>query len=822
MSQKRKDSRSGAQASIVDSATLSAQAALALRSSRYKEAIELYKDLLRSDAQPAWRENLALAYAGRAEDLAAKGLVKEAMALWRTRAGACGVPLVDGPYVGWLVEAGETEQALRLLTSAAGLTPEARATLEYQLAGAALLAADKDLVALAADSPLLHHRGSAQAALAAFARGDDATMDEHLQAIPYRSPYRDLRAILRSLTGFATDAGEASAALVRVPRESPFEHLAAVARGGTPAGPRGFAALGGLTEEARALALDLAGCPVRQRSLVRELLALADGRAAPAALFDLVERYRGVLPEGAAARLCRSLLPQAPERLKAYARSFGALSAIEHERTLALAAEVKNRDELAEDHWRRVASCLKAQPTDHYRAAMVLRHLADNVHHCARDGTPCPDVLAWWAESLEFDPTDRATHLKLIRAARARADAKEARARLDAALTRFPDDPEVLLEAVEAALANGAFKKAAGIAKRVQELDPINPRVRSVIGQAHVSHARKQIVADNVQAARRELDEAARWLRAPTDLGSIKLLRGLIEETAASGDALLREGMADLGGGLVGPFLLLLECGRTKRDAESLMRRAGADLAGAPRADQVVALAHILNAARDDAKVLRTALDPLRPLLRRAAALPFDETDHRLVCEALHRHGEGDLVRAHAEAALGRWPGRPVFVYLKASAVHGNTPWRLPQRDAMALEQALDEAQRSGDERTALRLEDLLSAARGRGFPGGVGYPDERADGGIESMLEAALAQGGNDQLFDLMRKQLGNDVFDELRRSVGGSATHFAAALLKLLADVGLPAAAANASAAPRRQSAPRSREHSVDPQRQRDLFDD
>ena len=57
---------------------LPAQAGEALRAGRFKEAVELYKQLLRQEARPEWRDALADAYIGRARALSAKGLFKEA------------------------------------------------------------------------------------------------------------------------------------------------------------------------------------------------------------------------------------------------------------------------------------------------------------------------------------------------------------------------------------------------------------------------------------------------------------------------------------------------------------------------------------------------------------------------------------------------------------------------------------------------------------------------------------------------------------------------------------------------------------------------
>src|SRR5271157_6617680 len=57
---------------------LAAQAEEALRLGRFKEAIELYKQLLKQEPRPDWRNALATAYVGRAKALSAKGLFKEA------------------------------------------------------------------------------------------------------------------------------------------------------------------------------------------------------------------------------------------------------------------------------------------------------------------------------------------------------------------------------------------------------------------------------------------------------------------------------------------------------------------------------------------------------------------------------------------------------------------------------------------------------------------------------------------------------------------------------------------------------------------------
>lgn len=66
-----------------------------MRQARFKEAIELLKLMIRQDPRPEWKELLADAYRGRAHDLAAKKMFKEAaMVLENTVAadGLYGIP----------------------------------------------------------------------------------------------------------------------------------------------------------------------------------------------------------------------------------------------------------------------------------------------------------------------------------------------------------------------------------------------------------------------------------------------------------------------------------------------------------------------------------------------------------------------------------------------------------------------------------------------------------------------------------------------------------------------------------------------------------
>ncbi len=799
-----------AQAGGLDAAGL---ASAALAAARYKDAIELYKDLLKRERQPAWLSGLAAAYAGRAEQLAAKDMLKEALALWRTRAEACQVPLLDGPYVGWLLKAGQVEQALRLLPAVHKLPAAQREHAAALLAPAVLVAPDHLLAGLSADS--LSQRAAARTAMAALARvhapghaqrgtqGDPAALESALQAISIRSAYRDLRPLLKALSLLATDPAAAAASLARVPDAGPFQALAQVLRVCLMPGTEWLAGMRTMDPASRTLVLDLKGCPVPQRALVLDLMQRSGPEVtAPAELFDLLQRHRRLLPDGAARTLALRLVPHLPQRLDAFCATFGPLDAAEQARVLALAAELKQRPEDAEDHWLRLVKLLGRlpSPAGPRRAALVLRRLAAEHAHHSPDGSLCGHALDWLQQSLKLDPSDRDSHLRLLRDARQHGELKQARIGLDAAMQQFPGDAQVLQEGVELALAAGAYKKAAGLAKQVLQADPINPRVRTLIGQAHLAHAHKLLATNKLPAARRELDEAAEWLRSAADRSQLALLRGFAAEPAEAGDALLRQAVADMGGGLVGAFYLLLEAKRifTKSGfaPQDLLRRAALDTQGTPTAAQLLALAQALHATPLSAAPVSVALGVLNGMLTRAAAhlhsqeMQLAEPDHVLLCESLLRHGQLDLTHRFAAAALARWPGRPVLAYLEAAGRFGATPWTMPQSDFERLERAYEQARDAGDQRTASRLSKLLDDAVGPDdfdVPQGVpsSWPTQAPASGAGSMgemLQRLLQSGYEDQILEMARRRLGKTLFESLRREVNGSKRQFAEALVSML----------------------------------------
>jgi hypothetical protein len=816
------------------------QAEKTLAAQHYRQAIELYKTLLKQEQRSEWVDGLAASYAGRAGELAAKGMFSEALVVWRNRASLCGRPLLAGPYVEWLLRAGEHATALRLLNTTSELSPSAIAELETRLAAVVLTAPAEALTELAADSPLSRHRATALGAIAASGCGDQLALDEQLRAIPFRSPYRDLRYLLKSLLLLAGDPRQAAELIARVAEGGPFESLAVVIRTALLPGSRWLAALPALDEQGRQLLLDLKGCPENRRSLLLNVAAMArlDTPPTPTRVLELVLHRQSGLPASAAI-LCRRLLPYAASRVLDYERAFGALAEDERECLAALAAELQGERSLSKAHWLRAAGLLSPPEKAPLQAALILRHLVEMFADDGRGKPFTAPCLEWLEASLELDPDDIATHLKLIRSYRQAGVLRTARVAVDTAMARFANDPAVLLEAVETALAGNAFKKAVTLAKRVLALDPINARVRALIAQAHISHARKQIRAGRPEAAGKELDLAEQWLTSASERSAVKLLRGL-SKTDVQANTLLQEAVAEFGGNLLAAFHVLLECARLGAASAPMLRRAGIKLSAAVTAREVLAVVHAINALSEvGARTLGTVLDELRAPLRRAAGDDFSESERISICEALLRRNERSLLQAYTDAGLKRWPKRPIFVYFRVFARHGRSAYLLMScEEGWALQEALDKALDEGDQRTALRIRELLSppATFEDEDEDDFGDPDEFSEAfdKIEELffsnpraaLEMLLELTGEEPVINMAREMFPASEFRKMELAAGGNRKKLARLLIESAAEGARPAAASgslDASSPPAPPSPVRPKtKPPVHDDRQRDLFDD
>lgn len=799
----------------VDASNVLAQehtAQVHLEKGRYRDAIAVYKTLLKTERRPEWLAALASAYAGRAKGLAAKGLLEEGIALWRSRAELCGAPLWEGPYAGWLISAGRVADVLDYLsglrtsdaTHADGLANEAFTRLEAQLAAALLVASDDTLARLPADSLLLLHRPAALAAFGAYSGNDAPALENALAKLPFRSPYRDLRSLLKGLVLWETDQESARSALARLPPDGPFEQLAAPLRTVLSAGTERLQLWATLNGSQQAMALDLLGCPPAFTPLLRAL-AEANASLAPAALFDLVQRHARDLPKPFATAVWQWLAPWATRRGCDNPRMFGSPTRAAQECATALAVEISGEWDHAETHWSDAADQLFASgdALDRLRAALVLRHMALSPAHLSSDGLLDPEGVDMLERSLAFDAKDCAAQIRMAQHWRRIGNLKRAREQVDVALTHFGDDAGVLTEAVETALAAGSFKKAATTARRLLALDPLNRKVRTLLGNAHLSHAVKQLATAKPDSAKKEILEAATWLDSAADQGRMYLLQAWAEVGgSAERLRLARLAASTWGGGLAAGWRLLREAQSVfvrfdRQRGLLLLNEAGLTAATELTVEEVLELVQALELTEPSSRKGMDPLAPWRPAIGKVASMPVLEANHlERICEAFSRHKMHDLLEKFANTARKRWPDQPIFVYHAVAARFFVERAIKSKRDFQDLENAGISARALKDMRLVMRIEALIEDDETRfGFADAklspIAMPNLPFDlsklppAALRAMMEASISLGSEKAFLNNARRDLGEAVYQQVERESAGNHKLFVSRILDHVVDL-------------------------------------
>lgn len=735
-----------------------------LERGRFREAITGFKALLKQADQPEWREGLARAYEGRARQLTDKNMLKEALVMWenRQRLGAAAPVCTD--HAALLLRLGRIPEMLRLLTEAAPVLPPGElADLRARLAAHYLAGEASIAQGLPGDDPVVAHGEAAQLALSAYCRGDQATLEQALGAIPFRSPYRDWAQVLKALQRLPARPAEAAALLARIPDGSAFASLRQAAEIALVSEQELPARLAGAGEHGRRFGLTLRGWPTERQALYEELRALGEAPN-PKALLQFLNRHRARLGEAWVHRRgMRLLIDGYPQSLRWLGESRGrSLSETERAQVAAWQAEQQRDPWTKLDHWEHLAALLEreAPPVpgsdQALRVALVLRR-CEQASDLLAHATPSPDpedldrqVARLVETSLGHDPDDPDPYLRLADYYRRASDLKRARGLLEPALERWPQDLKVLTAALDTAVAGNAFKKAAGFARRILAIDPINHTARERLVNAHQAHARKQIRGGRLDLARRELETAAEWDpdgRLQDRRGVLEGLLTLSTDPPAGARALraLAEGL----GPLTGRLVLAQEAVAIGRGPEAVLSAIGLAEPGVADPEDLSRFFTCLRAHLEGgAKLPREVSAHLEKALRAAARLPLSFRDLERACETLRLCRWDGPRLAFARAALKHWKGAPVFELHAFEAEHGAAPWRADDRAIGRLERALERAREAGDDRTAHRLAEQLEKSVGWPGPGAAPrHGPVSAAGGLEELIETV----GLDQVLDLL-----------------------------------------------------------------------
>jgi len=603
------------------------------------------------------------------------------------------------------------------------------------------------------DAPLLKHYALMRDALRSYYQGDDNACEEILKQIPFRSPYRDFRPILKALLIIHSDPNGANQLLEKVPTNSPYAHFAKLIQIACQHRESRLESLGKQGSQAQALIIGLMGWDKAQLKVI-SALQMAAKQNNHQALMEVVINNRQFLGDSYSRQFCLALLPSYPVGLKFFENIFGALSVFEKNRLIALSYEQHGQLSAAQKHWRFCVNHLKEhaeKENNALKAALILRHLVEIADKQGDifDDENVPNDLA---ESIRLDPDDKASYLKLIQWYKHQNEQKNYNQWVDTAVKHFPKESDVLLIAMEAATGKKAFKKAVGFAKNLLKVDPINVKARQIARFSHISHARKLIKAGKYTLARKELEQAGQFEKHRS--GIIQINQGLLElqaeelvkptlrtrksrATTTKGEEpgkkvesskskvqntkkpieLIQEGMELAGGGILGQFRLIIESkSQNFKPTQILSLLPEQNNNFQSTRHEVLELLNLINIySEEDITFLDEAVKLITDPLSKAAKLDFSQPEMLSICQCFKKVENHELLTQFAEQALKQWPKSPALVFYQIYGKAKGDIWTMPMPEMERLKQAADKAEQENDKRTFMMIMEFLNQV-GRGI----------------------------------------------------------------------------------------------------------
>jgi cellulose synthase operon protein C len=499
---------------------------LLLKQEKFQDAIACFKHLLKLEQKVEFLHGLEQAYLGRIKALVAKSMIKEAIALLDTLVQRCPDVSADPLRLSLLLQFGSYTEAAGLYTECHGqLAPEQQRQMET-LFGALLLAGNSvNLVDFEVDSPIVRIYPKALVAIDMFCTGQADKLEEALRQIPIRSPYRDLRTLLTGLHHFSIDKAKASEVLQKITADSPYYFCAA-----------GFFAS---AESPKSLLANLAATPKADRSRLPELhglpashvrvleeLARADGK--PMHLYQIIRRNERCFDKKKTIQLYRNILPFCRNQAVDILERSAAFSISEKYRLEALAAEKDDMPSFAVAFWSDYLGTIdRKEQARHREIAMVIRRQATLMKKDRYDYSP-QEILETMLKSLEYDPGHAPTWLDASEYARRYDSMQQHYAIIQDAVQKLPEEVSILLAAMRASSNRGAHKKAAGLASRVLELDPINTAALDFLVASRLEHGRKLASQKKWTLAEKELLAADTRARSVRFKGRSRICLGML------------------------------------------------------------------------------------------------------------------------------------------------------------------------------------------------------------------------------------------------------------------------------------------------------
>jgi len=722
---------------------LEQQALSQFRAGRYKEAGDLYKELLKSADNGQWRQQLAQCYLLRARALAGKGMLKEAIILWENYAEQIPAPLENQDhYLLWLLA---TKNTAKIKTCLGRLSAE---DLDERYPGLAALLGLHSITVhpefqalLPQESAFMMHLGQVLEALAAYRENQPDKLDAALKKLPFRSAFRDFRSLIKALVLLPDSAGQAHGLLTKIAAESPYHPTAQALLAYMSDGEAFIPLILQLNHNQRKIVVQAKGFNKKQTELL-ETLHKQNDRLSDKLKFNLAIQYQSLFGAEAAQGFCYATLASYPAGRKDYVKHFGAINDFDENRLKALQSEQDNNSHDAEYYWRQCLEFLKInEPGNVDKIALIQRHIAKKAEP--------EDAVLLLIDSLEYDPGDRESYLKILKYYdQHEPDPSEHKHWLEKSLKQFPQDVDFLIFAIKSARRSKAFKKAAQYAEALLKIDPLNTLAKQLLFSSHLAHARRLIKTKKFHLVDKEIQAAEKLSLHKRFQMQAQLMRGFFQflsEDKKQGLAVITQALQKLNADPVNAHF------QAAMEALLLDLPVAAFLKGLPAIkDQLLSeqgLTHLLHLVKHyneqdiDRKTLHKALEKIKPVIKKSVQQQDYSEDLSLsLCQTLDDIEHFELLRHCAKLAQAKWQ-KPIWLYYQVYSEANGDPDKFNSMSLMRLQLSLDQARKENDQRTAFLIGRFIERYYETHRPFGMGGIFDDAfdldeDDGTEEMVE--------------------------------------------------------------------------------------
>jgi len=674
---------------------------------KYKDAIKLYKQLLKHESRDEWQQALAQCYLKRALEFAKQGRYKEALVLWENYSQLVEPPYPDfDHFVVWQLLSGSEKDITTALSQLNTRQLDQHYPRLAQLLGMLILfKAPEYQHALPQDSIFIVHLNMARSALQAFRDEQLEDMQAILKKIPYRSAFRNFCTVLKAVV--SSNIETCNKQLARIPTDSPYWPLTRLLHVCGLTGSSLADELVQLTHQQRRIIYAIKGLDKTQQKLV-EQLAKNKNRLNDKAKFNLAVQFKNLGDVDYAQRFCRAMLQHYPAGRKDFIRHFRALTPFEEHRLKAIRCEQHEDFHEAEYHWQQSIKYLKKEAGHDLEIALILRHIAEKYESSGR--------VLFLGESLRYDPDDKETHLKLLNYFY-QYEPDKLETHLKNALKQLPEDIDILSVAMRQAVKKQDFKAARKYARKILKSDPVHSEARLLEFESASMIVRQLLKEKAYTTAEKEVQKLKKQqLTKPQQL-AVQILEGFLcfsVEDKQRGLDIIVAALEQLNNdSMVCHFQAAMEALLCGKPVATVLRALPPITNPSLSNQELDSLCDLIRSylKYGSVELLHKALGKIKaPVKKSLAQSDLDEQKILAFCALLADIKYFELLR-YCVATLSSDKTAPIWVYYRVYSKLNGQPDKLKFTQRMQLEQAMAEAHHNNDHRALVLIERFLTAS---------------------------------------------------------------------------------------------------------------